>query len=215
MSDNPLDNTNDMYDDESSEYSNDIHNCNDCDDCNDCNDYVDIDNTNNTTNKIKKSGTLEDAHEIITRLTNKVGNKKVKIAQRKISERIKDLKRKQLDDINADKRMRHLDFVKIAKYVDESIFEKEKCALWTNGHNKNRGYVNFYFKNQKKVALHRLLFVNFVDSLTDDVEYIKYSCGNKGVCCNINHMTKYKYNKKKKKVKKEKVKKPKFKLRLG
>ncbi len=29
-------------------------------------------------------------------------------------------------------------------------------------------------------------------------EYIKYTCKNKGKCCNINHIKKIKYNKKKK-----------------
>jgi hypothetical protein len=44
---------------------------------------------------------------------------------------------------------------------------------------------NFYF-NGKKVALHRLLYNNFLGDL-DDSEYLKYNCENKGKCCNLNH----------------------------
>jgi hypothetical protein len=60
--------------------------------------------------------------------------------------------------------------------------------------NTNKGtYVNFYFKN-KKVALHRLLYSNFVAPL-DTSEYLKFNCENKGICCNVNHYEKYKYSK--------------------
>ncbi len=53
--------------------------------------------------------------------------------------------------------------------------------------------LNFYFRN-KKVALHRLLYSNFVAPL-DSSEYLKFNCDNKGICCNINHYEKYKYSK--------------------
>ena len=52
-------------------------------------------------------------------------------------------------------------------------------------------YINFYFRG-KKIALHRLLYINFIGNLDDD-EYIKFSCTNKGKCCNLNHLIKYKY----------------------
>jgi len=44
------------------------------------------------------------------------------------------------------------------------------------------------------VALHRLLYINYVGELDDD-EYIKYVCMNKGRCCNIHHIKKFKYDK--------------------
>ena len=53
-------------------------------------------------------------------------------------------------------------------------------------------YVNFYFR-KKKVALHRLLYINFIGHLDDD-EYLKFNCENKGKCCNVHHMNKFKYN---------------------
>lgn len=87
---------------------------------------------------------------------------------------------------------------RICKYIDTSIFDKNKCCLWngyiTNINNSNKGtYVNFYFRN-KKVALHRLLYSNFVAPLNSS-EYLKFNCDNKGICCNINHYEKYKYSK--------------------
>lgn len=45
-----------------------------------------------------------------------------------------------------------------------------------------------------KAALHRLLYSNFVDHLSED-EYLKFTCDNKGKCCNIYHMKKFKYTK--------------------
>jgi hypothetical protein len=94
------------------------------------------------------------------------------------------------------------DIKRINKNLTNSIFSITECSIWngyiTNLNNNNRGtYINFYFK-KKKVALHRLLYNNYVSILNND-EYIKYTCINKGKCCNINHMKKYKYNKPKKK----------------
>jgi hypothetical protein len=70
--------------------------------------------------------------------------------------------------------------------------------LWsgyiTNDKNINKGvYINFYY-NKKKIALHRLLYANYVGEISDK-EYIKYNCINKGKCCNIHHMSKFTYKK--------------------
>jgi hypothetical protein len=62
----------------------------------------------------------------------------------------------------------------------------------TNIKNARKGtYINFFFRN-KKVAIHRLFYANFVGELSDD-EYIKFNCVRNGKCCNINHF--YKINK--------------------
>ena len=48
---------------------------------------------------------------------------------------------------------------------------------------------------KNKVILHRLLYENFVDTLSDK-HYVKFSCEKNGSlknCCNINHMTKHEY----------------------
>lgn len=87
---------------------------------------------------------------------------------------------------------------RICKYINNSIFDEDECCLWngyiTNINNTNKGtYVNFYFRN-KKVALHRLLYSNFVAPLSSS-EYLKFNCNNKGICCNVNHYEKYKYSK--------------------
>ena len=80
---------------------------------------------------------------------------------------------------------------RISKNLNSSIFDNNKCCIWngyiTNNNDDNRAkYINFYF-NKKKIALHRLLFINYNDNLNKN-EYIKYTCNNKGICCNINHM---------------------------
>ena len=85
----------------------------------------------------------------------------------------------------------------ISHKINKSIFDENVCSIWTvyitNTNNTSKGmYVNFYFR-KKKVALHRLLYCNFVGDLGDD-EYLKYNCVNKGKCCNIHHMNKFKYN---------------------
>ena len=119
--------------------------------------------------------------------------------------------KKQRKDIPENKKLSLHDIKRICKNLNQSIFT-DKCSLWsgyvTNKNKTNKGtYVNFYFRH-KKVALHRLLYINYNNDLSDN-EYLKYTCCNKGVCCNVNHLRKFKYNKKsnKPKVKKADVKK--------
>lgn len=109
----------------------------------------------------------------------------------------KELIAKQIK-VNNSNKLSVPDIKRISKNIVTSIFNLNECSIWdgyiTNLNVKNRGtYINFYFK-KKKVALHRLLYNNYVSVLNKD-EYIKYTCENKGKCCNINHMKKYKYNK--------------------
>lgn len=122
----------------------------------------------------------------------------------------KELLAKQRKNIDTKYKFSPNDLKRVAKYLNNSIFNKE-CTIWsgyiTNNNNDAKGtYINFYFK-KKKIALHRLLYINFVDTL-DSNEYIKYSCKNKGRCCSINHMKKIKYkNKILKKIKEDDIKK--------
>lgn len=109
---------------------------------------------------------------------------------------LNELTTKQLKNLPTNKRLQYTDLKRIAKYLNTSIFDENKCSIWdgyvTNMNNVPKGvYINFYFRH-KKIALHRLLYNNFVEDLGDD-EYVKFNCPNKGKCCNINHMTKYKY----------------------
>jgi len=105
---------------------------------------------------------------------------------------------KQRKDVPITKKLRYNDMKRLCKYIDSNIFDENICTLWngyiTNVENVNKGvYINFYFKG-KKIALHRLLYTNFVGDLADD-EYLKYSCENKGKCCNVAHLQKFKYTK--------------------
>lgn len=110
-----------------------------------------------------------------------------------------ELLSKQLKDIPIDKKLRFSDLRRICKYISGNIFDESTCCLWsgyvTNLHHITKGvYVNLYFKG-KKTALHRLLYINFVGPLSDD-EYLKFNCENKGKCCSVNHLKKFKYVKK-------------------
>lgn len=114
------------------------------------------------------------------------------------NEIFKSLIKNQLSDVPIQWKLNISDMKRICKYVNTSIFDKHKCCIWngyiTNVNNSNKGtYINFYFK-KKKVALHRLLYSNFVAPL-DSSEYLKFNCDNKGICCNVNHYEKYKYSK--------------------
>ena len=99
---------------------------------------------------------------------------------------------KQLKDVVLNKKLIYKDFVRILKNINSSLFCKDFCCIWTGyvviDEKDKSSYINFYFK-QKKVSLHRLLYINFVEPLQDN-EYIKFSCRNRGKCCNINHMIK-------------------------
>lgn len=109
----------------------------------------------------------------------------------------KELIAKQKKDIPTNKKLQLSDIKRISRRISNSILDPNKCSIWngyiTNINNTTKGtYVNFYFR-KKKVALHRLLYINFVGTLEDD-EYLKFNCENKGRCCNVYHMDKYKYN---------------------
>ena len=106
-----------------------------------------------------------------------------------------ELIEKQLKDIYLTKKLLYNDLKRISNNVSISLFGSE-CCLW-KGYittinkeelNDNYAYINF-FHNKKKFSLHRLLYINYIGEL-DKSEYIKFSCNNKGKCCNINHFSK-------------------------
>ena len=155
--------------------------------------------TKNIKNKKNKTTYIFDTHTNINEFafikSNKIGM--IKEAKDKRRQRKIELIKKQLKNVPEDKAFRKSDINRIVKHTDTSIFDAEKCCLWsgyvTNMNDAKKGtYINFYFKNKKKVALHRLLYINFKGNL-NNTDYIKYSCDNKGVCCNINHMIKFEY----------------------
>ena len=105
-----------------------------------------------------------------------------------------ELIKNQKKNIPNDKKLLYNDLKRISKYLNNTIFNDE-CSLW-NGYitvvknEEKNSYINFYFCG-KKYALHRLLYINYIDILSDS-EYIKFKCVNKGKCCNINHFYKNK-----------------------
>jgi len=124
-----------------------------------------------------------------------------------------ELIKKQLKNVTTHK-LSYEDIKRLSKYIKSSIFDENNCSLWngyvTNTDNETKGvYINFYYKG-KKIALHRILYTNYIGQLTDN-EYLKFSCENKGKCCNIMHIQKFKYvvnkNTKQETVKKRKSKK--------
>jgi hypothetical protein len=112
---------------------------------------------------------------------------------------LKELIKKQVKTVPSNKKLTYSDLKRIVKYIGTSMFDNDDCCMW-NGYvtnskpdkNHKGAYVNFYFK-RKKVALHRLLYTNFKENI-DDSDYLKYTCDNKGSCCNINHMVKFVYS---------------------
>jgi hypothetical protein len=112
---------------------------------------------------------------------------------------VKKIISKQLQDVHINKKLMFNDIKRICKNITTDMFDKIKCCIWqghvTNMNKKKKGrYINFYFSGKKR-ALHRLLYSNFIGNLTN-YEYLKFACDNKGICCNINHLKKFKYQKK-------------------
>jgi len=102
------------------------------------------------------------------------------------------LLKQQRTNIKLDKKLSFNDLNRISYNLPCDIFS-DSCCIWlgyvTNLKSKNKNcYISFFFKN-KKISLHRLLYLNYVKDI-DDSEYIKYTCNNKGKCCTLNHMVK-------------------------
>jgi len=127
----------------------------------------------------------------------------------KNNEILTDLLNRQLKDVPVEKKLRYTDLKLLCSYVKSIFFDENNCCIWegyiTNSKNESKGiYINFYYMG-KKAALHRLLYLNFVGHLDDD-EYLKFICPNKGKCCNIHHLQKFKYVTKNEKEKNSKLK---------
>lgn len=122
---------------------------------------------------------------------------------------LNEMLQKQLPDVPIHTKLTYKDIVRILKNLNSSIFCKDFCSIWTgiivsDDDSKNLN-INFYFK-QEKVSLHRLLYSNFVGELQDN-EYIKFSCRNRGRCCNVSHFIKINKEEKEKEKNKELEKK--------
>jgi len=154
------------------------------------------DNTNilNQISTVKNISLCEEKINIHNPINEVNTNEKL---PKKSNDFFKELLQKQLPNVSPTKKLTYNDIKRISKFLVTSIFDENNCSVWngyiTNEKNQTKGtYINFYF-NQKKIALHRLLYLNFIGDILN-TEYIKFSCTNKGKCCNINHMKKYSYN---------------------
>jgi hypothetical protein len=81
------------------------------------------------------------------------------------------------------------DLMRLAKYIDGNIFKGNDCVLWKgyiNQHGSKTQYAKISYRG-KKVLLHRLLYHNFINNITDEDEII-YLCKNRGKCCLIKHL---------------------------
>lgn len=150
--------------------------------------------------KINSTSSSNDSQKKSINISCSSSNNNDKNIYKKIQDKnifFNELLKKQINGIPSDKKLNYNDIKRISKFIKSSIFDINKCSIWegyvTNGNNNFKGiYINFYF-NKKKMALHRLLYINYMGILSDN-EYLKFSCENKGRCCNINHMKKYSYN---------------------
>lgn len=117
---------------------------------------------------------------------------------------LEELIKNQREDVLLKYKLTSNDMKRLEKKINKSIFD-DKCCIWNGSTlSKNKKtYANFYFR-QKKIALCRLLYINYVDDLQQN-EYLKKVCTCEKYCCNINHYVKKNKNKiiKKDKDKKE------------
>lgn len=121
--------------------------------------------------------------KINTNINNKNINKN-KILLEMCSKQNKAIEKKYLLEYN--------DMIRILKNIDGNLFSNTQCIIWkgylTKCNNNKSCYVNFYLK-KRKIALHRILYLNFIGFI-DDKQYLKFKCNNPGKCCNINHILK-------------------------
>ena len=138
---------------------------------------------------------LHFKNNILQNNENKKNNDWIENKNNNINNILFSLIKNQRSNIPFDKKLSYTDLKRISKYLNSSLFNNDECVLWsgyitTIKHDETKSYINFYY-NGKKFALHRLLYINYINDLNDS-EYIKFNCCNKGKCCNINHFYKVK-----------------------
>lgn len=129
---------------------------------------------------------------------NKTNTTTIQIHTMDQNDLLVELLSKQLPNVPKDRKLSYIDLRRVCKFIAASVFDDNKCCIWnsyiTNENNTTKGsYINFYFR-KRKAALHRLLYINFIGELNKN-EYLKFNCDNKGKCCTVSHLKKFKYNK--------------------
>lgn len=123
---------------------------------------------------------------------NNTNNIKLSINQKKL---LCLMKVRQLDCKKYNLKMSVLQLVKFIMICNSDdnllgIFDLNKCCLYSSSCNNKYG--NNFYMNNKKIAIHRLIYINFINDLDENV-YLKHKCMNKN-CCNINHIEKANLN---------------------
>jgi hypothetical protein len=101
----------------------------------------------------------------------------------------------QREEINENYKLDIYLIVKVIKLLGSTLLEnlvkhnRLECWLYKNKYKTNN--INFYIKG-KKIALHRILYINFIDELDKNI-YLKHSCNNNN-CYNIYHLEKANLN---------------------
>lgn len=104
---------------------------------------------------------------------------------------LQELISKQRHFIPKAKRLTFSDMERLSKYLQSSIFG-DTCAGWSGYANYNNSYQCVMFYKNKKLALPRLLYANYIDRLSRN-ECIRFTCGNRK-CSNVTHMKKCKHS---------------------
>lgn len=112
---------------------------------------------------------------------------------------ISELVRNQLQDVDPARKLSLCDIERLAKFSDgKSYFDPLKCTPFQGyvNHNRPRDVCIVFFHKRRKVALHRLLFENYVGPL-NYFQYVRHTCGNRYSCVNVLHLKRIDYRNKK------------------
>ena len=102
----------------------------------------------------------------------------------------RDFLRNQRKDVTPIGRYGKLNFVeclRINKFLHNVDIFTDKCVVYENKNKNNKTYISISY-NGKKVSLLKLLYLNFVDDITNH-SHIKYLCEHNGLCLSIKHIT--------------------------
>ena len=91
----------------------------------------------------------------------------------------------QRKSVNPEFKLNFKDIRRIIKHTNGcSIFNKT-CCQWDGYVTYNKTYyINFYLHG-RKIALHRILYINFINNLFEN-NYLTFKCNNKGSCISLN-----------------------------
>ena len=94
------------------------------------------------------------------------------------------LQRKDVPDIGLYGKLSFEDLKRIDRCSLGDITKSKDCCLFV-GNTVSNTYCTFSFRG-KKTSIIRMLYHNFKGDINSDA-HIKYTCENKGNCCNLSH----------------------------